>query len=152
MSFTRTNGAPRKQYEAGEPIVEESHAATLDINYIVDKFTRTGVLDHNQQYGGQYGNFIAGDIYEIAQDAIAQANGIYESLPGAIRQQFPHGTAQFLDFINDPENAEEIEALGLTTDHLDLPEPISDPTPTDPTAPVENPTEAVTEALTTPQA
>ena len=151
MSFGITGPVTEIPYVAGEKFTEENHAAEADINFIVDQFTRTGVLSHNAQHEGAYGNFISGDVYELAQDAIANANSMYQSLPFHIRQQFPEGTPQFLDFIQDPQNREEIAELGLTTAHLPEEMPSTDPTPraapeTPPAAP-----EAVSEALNTPQ-
>ena len=144
MSFTRTGPVTQIPYVAGEKFTEENHAAEADINFIVDQFTRTGVLSHNMQHEGQYGDFVSGDVYELAQDAIANANTMFESLPQAVRQQFPQGTGQFLDFINDAENRDEIEALGLTTSHL--PDLEVQPVPSVPDN-VEQTSESVTEAL-----
>ena len=144
MSFTRTGPVTQIPYVAGEKFTEENHAAEADINFIVDQFTRTGVLSHNMQHEGQYGDFVSGDVYELAQDAIANANTMFESLPQHVRQQFPQGTGQFLDFINDEANRDEIKALGLTTSHL--PDFEVQPVPSVPDN-VEQTTESVTDAL-----
>lgn len=148
MSFSIQSPNPDIIYEAGEPVVEESHAGSTSVQWIVDQFTRTGVLEHNAQFAGTYGEFVSGDVYELAQNAIASANSMYESLPEGVRQQFPGGTEQFLEFIQDQNNVEEIKALGLTTDHLEQIE--TQPIPTPPPAPETPPAapEAVTEALT----
>lgn len=147
MSVTLTSTAPRQQYIAGEQLTEISHAQEADINYIVDQFTRTGVLLHNKQYEGEYGEFISGDLYQRAQDALATANSMFESLPQNVRKDFKGGTAEFLNFIMDENNRSEIEAYGLTTDHLGPLEPIPEPLNPTPAPPTESPSEGLTDAL-----
>lgn len=143
MSFFITNGAPRQQYVAGEPVTEQGHYASTSVEFIIDQFTRTGVLRHAEQYEAQYGDFITGEVYELAQTKIAEANTFHASLPEKIRQQFPD-VQQFLDFTQDVNNKEEMEALGLPVSHF---EGLEDkPVPTPAPAP-EMPSEGLTNAL-----
>lgn len=119
MSFRKTNGHKRRDYEPGDQLTEQTHEQASDINHIIDRYTRTGILDHNSQYAGQYGDFVDAPDYIEAQTLLADANSMFESLPGEIRQQFPQGTPQFLQFVNDPDNAEHMKALGLYSDAED---------------------------------
>ncbi|AXL15444.1 internal scaffolding protein [Microviridae sp.] len=144
--FRITSPAKPLRYEAGEMLTEQSHARSTDINFIIDQFTRTGVLKHSEQYAGQYGEFLAGDIYEIAQTKIAEANTMFQTLPPGVRQEFQGGTQEFLEFINDPTNVDQIEELGLDTSHLQQTKPTPRPTPT---PAVETASDELTEALST---
>jgi len=113
-----TSPAKPKKFQRGEEITEQSHARTTDVNFIVDQFNRTGILKHSEIYASQYGELPSGDIYEEAQTQIASANQMFQSLPPGVRQEFPGGTQQFLEFLNNEENREEMTALGLSTEHL----------------------------------
>lgn len=113
MGFRKTNKNPRAVFEQGEQLTEQSHAQSADIGFIIDKFTRTGVLDHNRQYAGQYGDFLDAPDYLEAHNAIAEANNMFESLPPDIKSQFPRGTPEFLEFIKNPKNNEALAELGL---------------------------------------
>lgn len=136
MSFYLRNDAEPIEYEPGELLTEQHHAEKLDIDYIVDQFTRTGVLKHNDQYQATYGEFITGNQYELAQEKIAEANSMFETLPPDVRSDFADA-GEFLDFITDENNREAIEDYGLTTDHLPPLEPNPDPTPTPTPTPAE---------------
>ena len=139
MSFRKRNAVVIPPYEQGELITEQAHAEHHDINYIIDQYTRTGVLAHNDEYSGQYGDFTRQD-FEEAQMAVAEANQFFDTLPQAIRQEFPGGTAEWLEFVSDPENAQQLEAYGLDASHLGGAAPVdpaSDPVIPEP-APVNN--------------
>ena len=118
MSFGIVSKAERKVYVPGERVTEQSHAGHTSVQFIIDQFTRTGVLMHNKEYEDQYGEQLSADLYELAQTKVAEANSFFESLPEGIRQDFPGGTQQFLEFSQDPNNIEKMEAYGLPTAHL----------------------------------
>ena len=118
MSFKLKSAGERRVYVPGESIVEESHAREADIHYIIDQFTRTGVLLHNKEYEGTYGDYPTGDQYEEMQVALAEASTMFETLPQEVRANFPRGTGQFLEFIHDPENADSMNDMGLDTSHF----------------------------------
>ena len=113
MSFTLTNGAPRAEYESGDTITEQDHAQYTDIEYILTKFTREQLLEHNQQFGGQYGDFTSAVDYLEACRIMAEADSMFETLPEEVRRHFPGGTPQFLDFIQDSDNLDKATELGL---------------------------------------
>lgn len=148
MSFRLKSKAPRAVYEAGETITEQSKAGQTSVQFIIDQFTRTGVLMHNKEYEDQYGEQLSADLYELASTKIAEANSFYESLPPGIRQDFPGGVQQFLEFSQDPANLDQMKAYGLPTGHLE--EASVEPLPTPPETPTATP-EELTEALNTPK-
>lgn len=99
-----------------------------DINRILAGFQRTGALNHFAKYSGSYGDFSACDL-QTAQNLLIRARQMFDELPSAIRREVstPEG---FLDFVQDPANAERMAALGLTK-----PVPGLDPAPKPPAAP-----------------
>ena len=121
MSFGLTNNAPRAEYESGDTITEQDHAKYTDIEYILSKFTREQLLQHNEQFGGQYGDFTDAVDYLEACRITAEADQMFATLPEEIRRHFPGGTPQFLDFVQDPNNEEKAKEIGLVPpDHVHI--------------------------------
>jgi phage internal scaffolding protein len=95
---------------------KQSHAKECDINNIMAKFQKTGVLQHTSKYQGQYGNITSIDFKE-AMDIVVNGQNMFDELPSSIRNRFANDPAQFMDFMQNPENDPEITAeavrLGL---------------------------------------
>lgn len=141
MTFTIRNNVQQDDYEPGECITEQHHAKSHEIDFIIDQYTRTGVIQHNSQYEGRYGEMPSADAYEAMHNAVAEAQTFFEELPQEIRADFREGTPQFLEFISNPNNRDKIEAYGLDTSHLPEVEAQPAPTPATPgaaAAPPEN--------------
>lgn len=91
---------------------KQAHKAECDINNILARFKRTGVLDFQQKMQPQYGDVTAIDFQE-AQFLIAKANGMFAAMPAHLRARFDNDPAKFLAFVNDKRNRNEAEDLGL---------------------------------------
>lgn len=85
-----------------------------DINQIVDKFQRTGVIDHRNKYEAKYGFADSNDLHQ-AMNLITEAQQMFDELPSKARKRFNNDPGQFLDFVQDPANINEMETLGLAT-------------------------------------
>lgn len=84
-----------------------------DINKIIERFTRTGLLP---QYPGeemQFGDYTAAVDYHEAMTIVAQAKQQFEALPSAVRDKFDNDPVKMLDFVSKKENIEESVKLGL---------------------------------------
>lgn len=97
-----------------ETRTEQSHAASCDINKIMAKVHQTGLTNHLNQMNGDYSNLGSTIDYHDALNLIHAADQSFQSLPADLRSQFENSAEQFLGFVQDPENAEEIAKLGLT--------------------------------------
>lgn len=96
---------------------QQHHKDSCDINYIVDRFTRTGVIDHLAAYGPRYGDFNGPD-YLGAQLIVKQAEEAFQALPARVRARFDQDPVKFMDYVHtiDPENPPaEFYELGITT-------------------------------------
>lgn len=129
------------EYKDGR--TKQSFKDETDVNQIIAKHTRMGTLSHLEQWGGQYGDWSNFDFQE-AQNQIANATSMFEQLPAAVRNQFANSPEQFLNFVNDPANkddlAEKLPELaakrsrplptpGETVDPKPAPEPAPEPPP-----------------------
>lgn len=83
-----------------------------DINFIMDRFTRTGVMPPPKE-GYVYGDVSDYDSYQSALHSLMEAQADFDLLPAKVRKEFDNDPAQFLDFIQNPENASRAQELGL---------------------------------------
>jgi len=91
---------------------QQEFADECDINNIIARFDKTGILDFVNKHQPQYGDVTGLDFLEM-QNQIVQAKNMFADLPSRIRDRFSNDPAKFLDFFNDPENAHEAARLGL---------------------------------------
>lgn len=91
---------------------KQSFKAECDINNIMAKFVRTGVLDFVNKHEPRYGD-VSGLEFQAAQLIVAQGKTMFEELPSHLRARFENDPGAFLDFVGDEKNREEARELGL---------------------------------------
>lgn len=107
--------AKRERFQkttTGPTMTEQSHKKECDINQIMSKFQKTGILTHSKQYEPQYGYASDIDFLE-AMTIVTKGQEMFADLPSSLRTRFANDPANFLNFINDPENEEEARKIGL---------------------------------------
>lgn len=119
-------------------MTHQSMAPECDINGIMKKYERTGILEHRNTFEGQYGSFIDGPAdYHEAMNAVLEADEMFQTLPAGIRRRFHNDAGAFLEYANDPDNAQDMVRMGLATrTSMDVLDDPATPTPKKPsTAP-----------------
>jgi len=96
----------------GDGLTEQNHKDETDINQIVRKYNKTGLIDHLNQFEKQYGDMTGYD-YQDAMNTVAAANTMFEGLPSAIRNKFDNDPAKFINFVDDEANADKLVEMGL---------------------------------------
>lgn len=96
-------------------VTEQSHKDECDINKIMHKFQRTGIITHSKKYEGQY-DYATSTDFLTAMSIVARGQQMFDDLPSSLRSRFGNDPSNFLDFINDPANEDEAVKLGLLTD------------------------------------
>ena len=97
-----------KNFRAKQEFKEE-----CDINMILKKFQRTEAISHWHEFHGAYGDATAND-FMAAMVIVTEAQQMFDALPSELRNRFNHSPAEFLDFVQDPANADKMHELGLT--------------------------------------
>lgn len=109
----------RKRVETinNEPsMTKQAFQKECDINTILDQFSKTGVITHINERSANYVDVSASvDDYHSAMNILVQAQTAFNDLPATLRERFANDPARFLEFVNDPANEKEFEALGLVT-------------------------------------
>lgn len=113
---------------------KQSFKDESDINNIMKKYVKTGVLDHVKDNPGQFMDLPEMVDYQEALNIVIKAGEAFDDLPGTIRRRFDNNAVEFLDFMNDPENIDESVELGLR-ELVEPDEPILEP----PDSPTEEP-------------
>jgi len=138
----------RKPYDPPKrvPTVISSNSRTqqhfkkeCDINFIMAKYQKTGLLEHVNTYQGDYADLADAPDYLSAMQKINEANHAFSTLPSSLRKRFENNPHNFLNFVMDENNYEECVEMGLMvpkptpSSPTDVP-PVAD---TEPPAPVE---------------
>jgi phage internal scaffolding protein len=100
----------RKQtcYKDDEGFTHQEQKQQCDINYILEKYRRTGVVNHLNKYQEQYLDVSAID-FQDAQNKVATVSSMFEELPAQERARFNHDPAQFLEFVATQENRDDMK-------------------------------------------
>lgn len=86
-----------------------------DINVILKKYAKTGVLPDMIKSNPQYGDFSNLESYQSSMEIVLKAQEQFQSLSAKIRQRFNNDAGEFLEFATNPSNATEMIKLGLAT-------------------------------------
>lgn len=91
---------------------EQSHKDIVNINKIIRKYDKNGVISHIQNIEAQFGN-LNGDDFKVMTDKIIDARKKFDKLPSQLRNRFRNNPAELLQFMDDPDNRKEAIDLGL---------------------------------------
>ncbi len=119
-----------------ESMTEQAHAEEVDINVILKRAMRGEHSDYIKDYAGRYGEATSMDFL-AANIIVANANQMFDALPSEIRNRFQNKPEDFIDFVNDPANIDEMVRLKLAN-RPEEKEPPKEP-PVQPTPPEKEP-------------
>jgi phage internal scaffolding protein len=102
-----------------------------DINLIMARAQRDGVITHARTHGAHYGDYSGWD-YQTALNTIRNGQEMFDALPSSIRDYFKNDPARFMDYVQDPDNREKLHLLGIANppeDAIVTKDPAAEPTP-----------------------
>jgi len=114
MTIRSAYGKKTRHY-AAEPSgngAKQSFKKECDINHIMAKYQKTGLIEHFNNHKANYG-FAPAIDYREALEKIRTANEMFADLPSQVRKKFDNNPEQFLAFTEKPENRSEMAVLGL---------------------------------------
>lgn len=118
--FCSTDGHPGLDCSDDPGRTDQSQAAECDVNVIVDRFMKTGVLP-GVDIKRVYGDFSEPLEYHDAMNVVAHAQLQFDSLNAKVRKRFGNDPTEFLSFVMDPTNAAEMIKLGLADAKTHIP-------------------------------
>ena len=96
-------------------MTQQQFKSQCDINQIIKKFEKTGLVTHLNHSQGQYGDFSKISNFQENLNMVMQAQMAFDALPAAVRKRFANDPSQLLDFIQDDSNYDEALKLGLVS-------------------------------------
>lgn len=113
MEFQTAYGSKIKdQIQCSESLTKQSPKEECDVNNIVRKYQSHGIYTVNP-ITPHYGDYFDGADFQRAQGYLVEAQNAFDDLPSKVRARFRNDPAYFFDFVNDPNNADELVSLGL---------------------------------------
>lgn len=91
----------------------QSDADSADINNILKRYERTGLLPEMIKVDPRYGDFSEVPTYQEALEIVSRSHEQFTNLDAHIRARFSNDPAEFLAFATNPDNMKEMVKLGL---------------------------------------
>jgi phage internal scaffolding protein len=93
-------------------LTQQQFAEEADINTIVNRFLKTGVLPTPNSFP-QYVDFEGVFDYQSAMNLVRAADESFMRMDAKVRARFNNSPQEFLEFFANPENSQEAIRLGL---------------------------------------
>jgi phage internal scaffolding protein len=105
---------PGKKDKNGKNIylTEQAHKKETDINLIIQKYDKTGLISHVSSFEGRFGDLTGLEFKEM-MDKVTNAQSMFNNLPAEIRKEFDNTPEKLLTFMENPENRQRAIELGL---------------------------------------
>lgn len=106
--------------DTGDGLTKQNHKDECDVNLILSKYQKTGVLQHRQQFEPQYDDATGYD-FQDAMNLVISSQNMFNELPSSMRKKFENNPVKFMNFVNNPENQDQMIEMGLATDNRPAP-------------------------------
>lgn len=112
----------RRPYDDSQPtsitfpettMAKQSFAGECDINTIMAKYERTGLIDHVNKVQSAYGDFTSVQDYQLCLNQVIEAQDAFDELPSRVRERFANDPSRLMEFVQDEANYDEAVKLGL---------------------------------------
>ncbi len=95
----------------GDGRTRQSMTKECDINVIMAQYLKTGSISHFARHSPRY-DFADSVTFHDAMNVVMEGDRMFADLPSKLRARFKE-PGDFLDFVQDEDNAEEMIELGL---------------------------------------
>lgn len=110
-------------------LAKQAFAQECDINYILRNNALVAPLTPEQYASLRFEDLGNSVDYHSARNYLIEAENSFMSLDADIRARFQNDPGRFLDFVQNPDNAEELITMGLATRPQNIPAPEPAPAP-----------------------
>lgn len=104
-------------------LAKQSEKDSSDVNNILKRYEKTGVLPDLIREDGHYGDYSDVLTYQESLAVVSHAQEQFAALDAHVRLRFNNDPAEFLAFATDPKNAKEMRDLGLLKAEAPAPAP-----------------------------
>lgn len=92
---------------------KQSFANESDINLLMARYKSVDNLPGIVQRMPQYGDYSNVADFQTAQNQVAKAKEVFAEIPSNIRDLVGNDPGRFIEFVSDPNNEQQLIALGL---------------------------------------
>ncbi len=92
---------------------KQSMKAECDINLIVAKFEKSGLLTHVSQGLPSFVDVSEMTDYRSAMEHVRSVEEYFAGLPAAVRARFVNDPIEFMEYLDSGASEEDLRALGL---------------------------------------
>ncbi|WNK12762.1 MAG: internal scaffolding protein [Microvirus sp.] len=100
-------------FPEGPSMTRQAEAEACDINNIMARYQKTGVIDHLNRFQGEYADVAAYGSFQESLELVERARAAFMTLPSSVRAEFGNDPGRFLDFAQDPANLDKMIEMGL---------------------------------------
>ena len=93
--------------EFGDSLTVQEQKEATDINNIVARFAKTGLIEHVNENEPQYGEFANYD-YAEAMRTTARIQSSFNELPAEVRKQFDNNPSEWIEHLANPANIDDM--------------------------------------------
>lgn len=98
---------------SGEGRTKQSFREQVNINSIMAKFNKTGMINHLNRTQPFYGDVSGIVSYQESLNIVKNAEDLFMGMSAEIRSKFANDPANMIAFLNDPANRDEAIKLGM---------------------------------------
>lgn len=94
----------------GKSKTEQHHAKSCNINTIMARYRKTGLIDHIKHHEPRFGD-VSGADFQAAAILVADQVSIFEELPAHVRAFYENDPALYLTALETDEGIEELRNI-----------------------------------------
>jgi len=108
----------------GESLAKQDQKKECEIGHILNKYRKKGVLPRTNPLPAKYMDASNTIEYGEALNFVVEAQTRFQELDSDTRKRFGNDPKQFLDFVTNSDNLEEMVEMGLAEAVLDEPQKV----------------------------
>lgn len=112
MSFRRKHERVTFQSDLPSRTIQAPRDET-DINILMAKYKKTGMINHFAKNPPRFEDVSGAVSFHEAMNIVNKAEELFMGLSASVRSRFQNDPGKFMEFMQDPSNAEEMVKLGL---------------------------------------
>lgn len=94
----------------GKSLTEQHHAKACDINTIMARYLKTGLIDHISKYEPQFGDVSELD-FKQSLDTITRVESEFYELPAFVRDHYDNDPSNYLAAVVTEEGLADLQSL-----------------------------------------
>lgn len=100
-------------YPEGESMTRQEFAEECDINVLMSRYEKTGMLPVNERAPPMYVDFSAVPDFQTGMQLMIDAEEAFMRLPAKVRKEFDNDPLRFVEYAQDGDNLEKLREWGL---------------------------------------